>query len=80
MGFNEYYQDAFNGEDVLEDPDFDDDLEPLSPEDWMDWNSEHLLNMWMSLRQYREDNYIDSTMMNIATFNDFCHFVMKNSR
>jgi hypothetical protein len=46
----------------------------------MDWNSEHLLNMWMSLRQYREDNYIHNTMLNCATFNDFCHFVMKFSR
>jgi hypothetical protein len=77
--FNEYYEDAFNGEEALDDHDLDDEPEPLDPESWMDWNSEHLLNMWMSLRQYREDNYVNNTMMNLATFNDFCHFVMRFS-
>lgn len=77
---NEYQYDAFTGEEEYDEEEIAEDYGPLSPEDWMDFNSTHLLNMWMSLRQYREENYINNTIMNFATFNDFCHFVMKNSR
>lgn len=78
MGINnEYRDDALVFEN---DPDYEEDcLEDneliLSPEDWHDWHSEHVLNMWMSLRQYLEDNHMNNTLMNKATFHNFAEFV-----
>lgn len=72
MGFNEYAQDSIMyNEDVFEDDIEEDlDMEPLDPESWQDWYSEDLLNMWMSIRQYKEDRYICDR----ATFNSFCEW------
>jgi len=77
MGFNEYAQDSiFYGEDAIEDDTQDDgSMEPLDPETWQDWHSEDLLNMWMSIRQYKEERYI----CDLATFNSFCEWSYKNS-
>jgi hypothetical protein len=77
MGFNEYAQDSIiYGEDAIEDDLQDDGLmEPLDPESWQDWHSEDLLNMWMSIRQYKEERYICDR----ATFNSFCEWSYKNS-
>ena len=44
-----------------------DDLLP-SQEDWEDWNSEELLNEWMSIVEYHEDWYLPLP----CTFNQFC--------
>lgn len=77
---NEYQYDAFTGEEEYDEEEVAEEYGPLHPEDWMDFNSTHLLNMWMSLRQYREENYINNTILNFATYNDFCHFVMNFSR
>jgi hypothetical protein len=79
MGFNEYYEDAFNGEEEYDESENDEEPDTLAPEEWMDWNSEHLLNMWMSLVQYREDNHLTNSVMNFATFNEFCEFVRQFS-
>ncbi|NBX49100.1 hypothetical protein EBT25_03990 [bacterium] len=78
MGINnEYRDDALVFEN---DPDYEEDCPAdneliLSPEDWHDWHSEHVLNMWMSLRQYLEDNHMNNTLMNKATFHNFAEFV-----
>lgn len=57
----------------------DDEIEsesvPLDIQNWMDYYSNDLLNMWMGLRTYRQDTYLSSTLMSDATFNDFCEFV-----
>jgi hypothetical protein len=81
MGINnEYSIDAFTYTDV-HDEDFDEfEDDGLAPEDWHDWNSEHLLNMWMSLRQYLSDNHASSSLMNNASFHDFAEFVRTFSR
>jgi hypothetical protein len=55
----------------------DDDLVDeflLAPEDWQDWYSEELLNLWMSVVQYHEDWYIPLR----RTFNEFCEFVFRD--
>lgn len=72
MGFNEYTEDSIMyGEDAYDDDNQDDGtLEPLDPESWQDWYSEDLLNMWMSIRQYKEERYICDR----ATFNSFCRW------
>jgi hypothetical protein len=58
----------------------DDDEEDTGPEqldiqNWMEWYSNDLLNMWMGLRAYREDTYLTHALMKDATFHDFCEFV-----
>ena len=56
----------------------DDDLVDeflLAPEDWQDWYSEELLNLWMSVVQYHEDWYIPLR----RTFNEFCEFVFRDN-
>jgi hypothetical protein len=62
-------------EDPLVQEEESDDEEPLKldPESWQDWNSEHLLNMYMSLKEYCEDNGIN--FMDKVTFNSFCEFI-----
>jgi hypothetical protein len=82
MGFNEYAQDSMlYGEEAELDPMYEEESQdPLGPEDWQDWNSEHLLNMWMSLEEYRQSNYIKSELMQFATFNSFCEYAWRFSR
>ena len=45
--------------------------ETLSIEEWQDWYSEELLNLWMSVVQYHEEWYLPLR----KTFNEFCDFV-----
>jgi hypothetical protein len=83
MGINNEYRDdaVFVGEEVEEAYDEQEDRElVLDPSDWHDWHSEDVLNMWMSLRQYLEDNHLTSTLMNNASFHDFAEFVRQFSR
>ena len=80
MGINsEYGYDAFNAEDARDDDDQDDNELILDPETWHDWHSENLLDMWMSLRQYLQDNHMSNTIMNHATFHSFCEYVRAHS-
>ena len=48
-------------------------------EDWQDLNSEHLLNMWMSIQSYLDMYYLKQDYLQSATFNNFCEFVYKFS-
>ena len=61
----------------------DDDEEPepmpLEFQEWLDWYSNDLLNMWMGIRAYRDDTYLNTSLMNYANFNDFCEFVYQFS-
>jgi hypothetical protein len=61
--------------------DDDDEIEttPLDTQNWIDWYSNDLLNMWMGLRVYREDTYLTNDLMKDASFHDFCDFVYKFS-
>lgn len=73
---NEYNDEPIESDSILDDD--QDDQEPeleLGPEDWHDWNSEHVLNMWMSLRQYLEDNHLQHALLSKATFHNFAEFV-----
>jgi len=58
----------------------DDESEPqdsLHPEDWISKHQEELLNMWMSLRQYRET--YETSLLKYASFNSFCVWAHQNS-
>jgi hypothetical protein len=67
----EYYDEIEN--ELYEYDESDDELnhDHLSSEDWQDWNSTELLNMWMSIVEYHEVWYLPL----FKTFNDFCEFV-----
>jgi hypothetical protein len=83
MGINNEYRDdaLFGGNDMDEAYDEQEDRElVLGPQDWHDWHSEDVLNMWMSLRQYLEENHLNSTLMNKASFHNFAEFVRQFSR
>jgi len=83
MGINNEYRDdaLFGGNDIDETYDEQEDRDlVLGPQDWHDWHSEDVLNMWMSLRQYIEDNNLNSTLMNKASFHNFAEFVRQFSR
>ncbi len=62
--YNEYSDD--DDEPVVE--------QPLHIQDWMEYYSNDLLNMWMSIVAYREDTYLSNSIMNQASFADFCEF------
>ena len=81
MGRNNEYADDAVFESVMLGSD-DDSVDEffLEPEEWHDWHSEHVLNMWMSLRQYLEDNYMNNLLMDRASFHDFAEFVRQFSR
>jgi hypothetical protein len=67
----EYYEDE---ECELFDYDNDSDFydeDVLSPEEWQDMNSKELLNVWMSIVEYRETLYLPL----YKTFNELCEFV-----
>lgn len=48
--------------------------EDLSPEEWHDWNSEYLMDMYLGLVGYCEDNHF--RFMNNITFHSFCEFIL----
>jgi hypothetical protein len=77
--FNDYSNDI-NQEDIddpTEDQDVDDGPHELDPESWHDWNSEHLLNMYLSMVEYCQTQGLN--FMQGVTFNDFCHFIFNRS-
>ena len=77
MGLNdEYARDAYIYDQVWDSDDEDLEGPELGEEDWQDLCSQELLNGWMILRTYLDENYIESR----ATYNLFVNFVLYPSR
>ena len=82
MVWNQYVEDANS---LPNEMDYDDEYEeelppsPMELEDWITWYSRDLMNMWFSLRQYREDSGISNYVMNFVSYSDFCEFCYRNS-
>jgi hypothetical protein len=79
MGINdEYSRDAYLGDQYAYDSGGEEAEsaldEPMHPEDWQDWYSEQLLDAWMTIRQYADENYIVLR----ASYHDFVDFVMNS--
>jgi hypothetical protein len=79
MGINdEYSRDAYLGDQYAYDSSGEEGEfleEPMHPEDWQDWNSEQLLDAWMTLCQYAEERYISLGV----SYPDFVYFVMNST-
>lgn len=76
MGINdEYSRDAYNYELAYDSDESDETPDPLHPEDWQDWYSEQLLDAWMTIRQYADENYINLNF----TYPQFVEFVQNSS-
>ena len=74
MGLNdEYSRDAYTYEDAYESDDSDDFDPELHPEDWQDMYSAELLDAWMSIREYLEENYMKIN----AGYHQFVEFVLE---
>ncbi len=48
---------------------------PLDFLQWQEWYQQDLMNMWMGMRGYCEDNYLRGSLMGGMTYQDFCEFV-----
>jgi hypothetical protein len=66
--------DHFDGDQEIEYP-----LGQMELEDWITWFSTDLMNMWMSLRQYRSDASVNNYIMDFASYSDFCDFCYQTS-
>ena len=73
MGRNNDYAEDVNTEDAFSEDQEDEESIELDPETWQDWNSEHLLNMYMGLIDYCQTQGLQ--FMAHISFNDFCHFI-----
>lgn len=73
MGRNdEYSRDAYNY-DLAYDSDESDDVDlELHPEDWQDMYSQELLDGWMIMKDYLDENYIEIN----GTYHDFVNLVV----
>ena len=65
---------GFSDDDNLEDGD-----RYMTCDEWTVWHSQDLMNMWMSLRAYREDSGTTNSILKIATYTDFCEFCYRFS-
>jgi len=89
MVWNQYVDEAngpteeFNDGNVGDFFDGDDEVVPppsrMSIEEWEEWFSRDLMNMWMSLRQYREDASVSNYIMNDASYTAFVEFAYQFS-
>lgn len=73
MGFHNDYAGEVNQEDLPNETSDDEVQEPLDPQTWQDWNSEHLLNMYLSLVDYCDVQGL--TFMRGVTFSQFNNFI-----
>ena len=83
MVWNQYVYEATEGFDVVEET-HDDDYTfdtnaPLHVEDWSEWYSDDLLNMWMLLRRYLDDTGLGTRILNNGSMNAFVHFLYAHS-
>ena len=78
MVWSHYVQDAV-GININNDHSSDDDDDtiynhPLEYQDWVTWYSDDLMNLWMSMKAYREDTGNQPYLLDQMDWNDFCEF------
>jgi hypothetical protein len=74
MGINdEYSRDAYLGDHYAYNSDDSDEFDDeIDPETWQDLYSQELLNAWMTIRMWYEDQYLPVR----STYHDFVEFVV----
>ena len=83
MVWSEYVE--YTNDHHYDEMDYDDEQEdvlppsPMEIEDWTTWYSGDLMNMWFSLKQYRDDVGISNYVMTYASYTDFCEFCYNKS-
>jgi hypothetical protein len=83
MVWSEYVQETIpHANEYIEFSDDDGEIpnHPMTVDEWTTWFSQDLLNMWMSLRAYREDSGTFHDILKNATYTDFCEFCYYFSR
>ena len=88
MVWNQYVDEAnapieefYNGCVPMDDGD-EDEYEPpyiMDLPEWIEWYSRDLMNMWFSLKEYRESSGISNFVMPFATYSSFCEFCYRSS-
>jgi hypothetical protein len=77
MGLNDEYSRDVHDYELAYDSDQSDEFESqIDPEDWQDMYSEELLDAWMKIRNYMDDNYI-KTKAGYPEFVDLVLYPMK---
>lgn len=81
MGYNEYAEDAWLYQDSYDYDEEEDEVDdkPMDQETWYDEHDNDLLNMWMSICEYRDMFYLRDKVMKHASFASFCDWAYKNS-
>ena len=52
---------------------------PMEFDDWITWYSDDLMNLWSSIKTYREDSGISSFFLDHMDWNNFCEFCYQHS-
>ena len=82
MVWSQYVEEARVTETHISDSDEDDTLprnRPLEYDDWITWYSDDLMNLWMSMKTYREDTGNEFNLLDKMQWTDFCEFCYKFS-
>ncbi len=53
--------------------------QPMELDDWMEWHSNDLMNMWSSLKTYTCDMGLQTDIINLSDYVIFCEFCYDNS-
>ena len=84
MVWNEYKAEAdLHTDECLSDSDSDSSVcapRPLGYQDWCEWYSNDLYNMWNHLQFYRRDCGMQYYIGSGLQYDDFCQFMYRNSR
>jgi len=83
MVWNQYLEDVHNNKN-----DYSSDEEneidpprnrPLEFQDWITWYSDDLMNLWLSMKTYRQDTGNVDYLLNKMDWNIFCEFCYEYS-
>ena len=78
-GDNDYSDDDRENDHDHENDKFPPGPRRLNIEEWTEWYSDDLLNMWFSLVQYREDSGRQHAILRDSPYTDFCEFCYRFS-
>jgi len=91
MAGGEFHQYVMFADQAQDNPDSsdDDDMDenhwgpwrrPVGEENWIDWHSSDLWNMWSLVHDYSQSTGITANVLQFANFTDFCEWCYDMSR